>query len=131
MSGLGQGGESFAMLFGRTEPFDEAALMALYPDGKEEYLKRFEGSLDDTIEGGFILEDDREEILEVTALSYPLRELFEGCPGGVYELKTITGRPLGMDGVRPFGIPELRLVSAGGVQPLSPTPDCGTSMTGS
>jgi hypothetical protein len=75
MSGLGQSGESFAMLFGRTEPFDGAALMALYPGGKAEYLKRFEASLDATIAAGFLLEDDREEILAVTAHSYPLRVL--------------------------------------------------------
>ena len=73
MSGLGQSGESFAMLFGRTVPFDEAALSALYPGGKAEYLKRFETSLDRTIAAGFILEDDREEILAIAAASYPLR----------------------------------------------------------
>jgi hypothetical protein len=73
MSGLGQSGESFAILFGRTEPFDEAELTALYPGGKAEYLKRFEASLDSTIAAGFILEDDRTEILAVAAASYPLR----------------------------------------------------------
>ncbi len=72
MSGLGQSGESFAMLFGRTEPFDEVALTALYPEGKAEYLKRFEASLDATIAAGFILDDDRAEILAVAAASYPL-----------------------------------------------------------
>jgi hypothetical protein len=72
MSGLGQSGESFAILFGRTEPFDEVALTALYPGGKAEYLKRFEASVDSTIAGGFILEDDRAEILAVAAASYPL-----------------------------------------------------------
>ena len=73
MSGLGQSGESFAMLFGKTEPFDEAALAALYPGGKAEYLERFEASLDATIAAGFLLEEDRAEILEVAAASYPLR----------------------------------------------------------
>ena len=72
MSGLGQSGETFAMLFGRTEPFDEVALTALYPGGKPEYLERFEASLDSTIAAGFILEDDRAEILAVAAASYPL-----------------------------------------------------------
>jgi Alpha/beta hydrolase domain len=72
MSGLGQSGESFAMLFGRTAPFDEGALDALYPGGKEEYLKRFEASLDATIAAGFILDDDRREILGVAAASFPL-----------------------------------------------------------
>ena len=72
MSGLGQSGESFAMLFGRTAPFDEAALGALYPGGKEEYLKRFEASLDAAIAAGFILDEDRTEILGVAAASFPL-----------------------------------------------------------
>jgi hypothetical protein len=73
LSGLGQTGESFAMLFGRTEPFGEDVLTALYPGGEAEYLKRFESSLDSTIAAGFILEDDRDEILAVAACSYPLR----------------------------------------------------------
>jgi hypothetical protein len=73
MSGLGQSGESFAMLFGRTEPFSDVALAALYPGGQAEYLQRFEASLDATIAAGFILEDDRAEILAVAAASYPLR----------------------------------------------------------
>jgi hypothetical protein len=73
MSGLGQSGESFAMLFGRTDPFDDDTLSSLYPGGKEEYLKRFEVSLDDAIAAGFILDDDRAEILGVAASSYPLR----------------------------------------------------------
>jgi Alpha/beta hydrolase domain len=73
MSGLGQSGESFAMLFGRTDPFDDVALKGLYPGGKDEYLTRFETSLDATIAAGFILDADREEILGVAAASYPLR----------------------------------------------------------
>ena len=72
MSGLGQSGETFAMLFGRTEPFDDATLSTLYPGGKAEYLDRFTASLDATIAAGFLLADDREEILEVAAASYPL-----------------------------------------------------------
>jgi hypothetical protein len=73
MSGLGQSGESFAMLFGRTEPFDDVVLKGLYPGGKDQYLTRFETSLDATIAGGFILGADRKEILGVAAASYPLR----------------------------------------------------------
>lgn len=73
MSGLGQSGESFTMLFGRTDPFDEAQLAALYPGGKEQYLQQFEASLDATIAAAFILEDDRLEILGIAAASYPLR----------------------------------------------------------
>ena len=41
MGGLGQSGETFAMLFGRTEPFDDATLSKLYPGGEDEYLERF------------------------------------------------------------------------------------------
>jgi len=75
MSGLGQTGETFAMLFGRTDPFDDDTLSSLYPDGKEEYLRRFEASLDAAITAGFILHDDRTEILGVAgaSASYPLR----------------------------------------------------------
>ena len=72
MGGLGQSGESFAMLFGRTEPFDEATLLTLYPGGKDEYLQRFGVSLDATIAAGFLLREDREEILGLAAASYPL-----------------------------------------------------------
>ncbi len=73
MAGLGQSGESFAMLFGRTEPFDDATLAALYPGGEDEYLERFGASLDAAIAAGFLLEQDRMEILAVAAHSYPLR----------------------------------------------------------
>jgi len=77
MGGLGQSGESFAMLFGRTEPFDEATLAALYPGGQDDYLERFAASLDAAIAAGFLLEEDRIEILAVAAHSFPLR-LAEG-----------------------------------------------------
>ncbi len=73
MGGLGQSGESFAMLFGRTDPFDDATLSTLYPGGEDEYLERFGASLDAAIAAGFLLEEDRIEILAVAAHSYPLR----------------------------------------------------------
>ncbi len=72
LSGLGQTGESFAVLFGRTEPFDDTMLSTLYPHGHAEYLERFEASLDAAIATGFILADDRGEILELATTSYPL-----------------------------------------------------------
>jgi len=75
MSGLGQGGESFSILFGRTEPFDEVELGAIYPGGQAEYIAQFEAALDATIAAGFILEDDRAEIIGIAATSYPLRVL--------------------------------------------------------
>ena len=60
------------MLFGRTEPFDGADAGELYPMGKAEYLDRFRASLDASISAGFILAQDRAEILEVAANSFPL-----------------------------------------------------------
>ncbi|HWD54665.1 MAG TPA: alpha/beta hydrolase domain-containing protein [Acidimicrobiales bacterium] len=72
MGGLGQAGESFAFLFGRTTPFDEATLTSLYPGGRADYLARFEAALDATIDAGFLLAEDRSEILAVAAASFPL-----------------------------------------------------------
>jgi hypothetical protein len=72
LSGLGQTGEMFAMLFGRTEPFDDATLLKIYPKGRAEYLEKFAASLDATIGAGFILDADRAEILAVAGASYPL-----------------------------------------------------------
>jgi hypothetical protein len=72
LSGLGQVGEVFVVLFGQTLPFDVDTLAGLYPGGAAEYLERFEASLDATIEAGFLLAEDRTEILEVAASSFPL-----------------------------------------------------------
>jgi len=72
LSGLGQTGETFAMLFGRTEPFDDSTLSTLYPKGKAEYLEKFEASLDSATSAGFILVEDRAEILDLAANSFPL-----------------------------------------------------------
>ena len=69
LSGLGQGGAAFAFLFGRTDPFDPPTLAACYPGGRGEYLVRFASSLDQTIAAGFILPDDRDEILAVAGAS--------------------------------------------------------------
>jgi hypothetical protein len=71
-AGLGQSGDSFAFLFGRTVPYDEATLAALYPGGKKEYLERFEQALVAAIDAGFLLPEDRAEILGVAAASFPL-----------------------------------------------------------
>jgi hypothetical protein len=70
--GLGQRGDSFAFLFGVTVPYDEATLAVLYPGGKPEYLERFERALDAAIDAGFLLPEDRAEILGVAAASFPL-----------------------------------------------------------
>ena len=70
LSGTGNGGSFVAALVGRGEPFDHAKLAKLYPAGKAQYLKRFTGALDAAIHQGFILADDREEILAIAALNF-------------------------------------------------------------
>ena len=70
LSGLGQTGETFAVLFGTTEPFDSGALRARYPGGRAEYLDAFEASLDATIAAGFLRPADRAEILALAEASY-------------------------------------------------------------
>ena len=60
-----------AAIFGTSEVFDAATLERLYPGGKADYLKRFEASLDQSIRRGFILPQDRAEILGLAALMYP------------------------------------------------------------
>jgi hypothetical protein len=71
LSGLGQSGAGFAFLFGTTRPFDAAALAGRYPGGRDEYLVRFGSALTEAIDGGFLLEEDRVEIEEVAAASFP------------------------------------------------------------
>jgi hypothetical protein len=70
LSGVGNTGSPLAFLAGVTEPFDDATLARLYPGGKNEYLKKFETSLDSAIKSGFILPADRKEILDLAALAY-------------------------------------------------------------
>jgi hypothetical protein len=69
LSGLGQGGEGFAFLFGTTTPLPADRLAELYPGGRDDYLARFGAALDGTISAGHLLADDRDEILAVAAVS--------------------------------------------------------------
>lgn len=69
-SGSGNGGSIIASLFGSGEPFDQQTLARLYPGGKGEYLKRFTAALDRSIERGYILPADRQEILGLAAVNY-------------------------------------------------------------
>jgi hypothetical protein len=71
LSGLGQEGAVFTVLFGVSRPFDEAQLRRQYPNGREQYLAAFERRLDEAIASGFILEADRSEILALTAAACP------------------------------------------------------------
>jgi Alpha/beta hydrolase domain len=71
LSGLGQEGAGFTVLFGITRPLDEGQLERLYPDGREEYLAAFERHLDEAIASGFVLQTDRAEILALAAAASP------------------------------------------------------------
>lgn len=57
-------------MVGFGKPFDAATLNRLYPGGKSDYLKRFEASLDSAIKTGFILPDDKQEILELAKINF-------------------------------------------------------------
>ena len=48
-----------------------ATVQRLYPGGVADYLERFTASLDATIQSGFLLAADREEILELAAATFP------------------------------------------------------------
>ncbi|HEY1704278.1 MAG TPA: alpha/beta hydrolase domain-containing protein [Trebonia sp.] len=74
LSGLGQSGDGFAVLAGRTDPFGRQALERLYPGGRADYLSRFANSLDATITAGFLRREDRAEILALAEASYASAE---------------------------------------------------------
>jgi Alpha/beta hydrolase domain len=71
LSGTGQSGELFAVLLGTTRELRASDVARLYPDGKADYLRRFEASLDATIKTGFLLAEDRTEILAVADAGWP------------------------------------------------------------
>lgn len=67
----GEGG-----MAGVGKPFDKATLERLYPGGKEEYLKKFEASLDDAIKNGYIVQEDRKEILGLALYTFDQHKNF-------------------------------------------------------
>jgi hypothetical protein len=70
LSGTGQGGELFAFLFGTTAELSQVDLARLYPGGPEDYLAKFAAALDSAITAGFLLAEDRPEILALAAASW-------------------------------------------------------------
>lgn len=70
-SGLGDAESVMAAIFGSGEPFDAATLRRLYPGGAAQYLDSFTAALDRAIESGFVLPDDRAEILELAGATFP------------------------------------------------------------
>jgi Alpha/beta hydrolase domain len=70
-SGVGTQESTMSSIFGSGEPFDTAAVRRLYPGGVADYLERFTAALDSSIQSGFILAADREEILQLAAATFP------------------------------------------------------------
>jgi hypothetical protein len=66
-SGIGSEESAMSWIFGSGEWFDAVTVHRLYPGGVADYLERFTVSLDETIQAGFLLAADREEILELAA----------------------------------------------------------------
>jgi hypothetical protein len=60
------------LLFGSGEVFAAETLERLYPGGVVEYLDLFTRSLDATIDAGFLLAADRQEILDLAEATWPL-----------------------------------------------------------
>ncbi|OHV50098.1 hypothetical protein KBI5_15295 [Frankia sp. KB5] len=73
LSGLGQNPTDASAIFGSTRPLDSATLAARYPAGAADYRAAFTRATDDAIATGFLLAEDREEILALAAASYPGR----------------------------------------------------------
>ena len=71
LSGFGNTGGPFGFLVGTTAPFDAAKLKALYPGGRDDYLKRFDAALARSVKAGFILSADQAEIRALAAAGYP------------------------------------------------------------
>lgn len=72
LSGLGQSGDGFGVIFGTTHPFDPSELAARYPGGRDDYVAAFTAGIDAAIAAGYILPEDRDEILSVAAANYDL-----------------------------------------------------------
>jgi hypothetical protein len=62
LSGLGQTGGEFMVLFGTTRELSNSELEHLYPGGMDDHLARFEAATTAAITAGFLLEADAEEI---------------------------------------------------------------------
>jgi hypothetical protein len=73
LSGLGQRGAGFAVLFGTTRPFDAATLGRLYPGGRDEYAERFAAATARAVEDGFVLAADAAEMTALAVEMYPPR----------------------------------------------------------
>ncbi|HMD44588.1 MAG TPA: alpha/beta hydrolase domain-containing protein [Acidimicrobiales bacterium] len=71
LSGLGNGGAPISFLCGRTVPFDDATLRALY-SSRDDYLGRFGDATEAAVAAGFVLADDAAEIIAIAGRTSPL-----------------------------------------------------------
>jgi Alpha/beta hydrolase domain len=72
LSGAGHEGDVFTAIFGSTRAFDEEQLTRMYPGGRDDYMATFEKSANSAIEAGFILADDRDEIIALGEAACPI-----------------------------------------------------------
>ncbi|HEX8057081.1 MAG TPA: alpha/beta hydrolase domain-containing protein [Novosphingobium sp.] len=72
LSGKGDPNSFIGMLGGSGVPMTKAELDKLYPQGRQEYLRRFTAALDDAIRDGHVLRDDRAEILAIAEINFGL-----------------------------------------------------------
>jgi Alpha/beta hydrolase domain len=70
LTGIGASGGGFTFLFGVTRPFDAAQLAALYPGGVDDYMRKFESAAESARTAGYLLDEDKAEILGVARASW-------------------------------------------------------------
>lgn len=70
LTGIGASGGGFTFLFGVTRPFDGAQLGALYPGGVDDYMRKFESAAESARTAGYLLDEDKSEILGVARASW-------------------------------------------------------------
>jgi hypothetical protein len=72
LSGLAPDGPmGVGILFGETQPFDQAELARRYPGGRDEYAAAFRAATTRAVDAGFLLEQDADEAVAVATASYP------------------------------------------------------------
>lgn len=64
-SGVPNPAGPMGFLIGQSRPFDRATIGRLYPGGRADYLAKFTGALDRAIAAGFILPENRSEIISL------------------------------------------------------------------
>lgn len=77
LAGTGNSGLPGVWLLGLGESFAPDKLARLYPGGRSDYMRRFDAALEGAIEAGFILADDRQEILKIAVEAYGSGRLAE------------------------------------------------------